>query len=149
MKKLLLLLFLTPCITFASPATLNEYISKHSSWSSSDKASLSYIASRCGILFEVISVRYKNIDDAQEIYNTSLINAVTFSRASSDIYKTRCINFDCIKVEKIASQEREKKWASIYEEEAEKNIDVYGEIIHGVIKSDFSTCISAVKPILK
>jgi len=149
MKKLLLLLFLTPCITFASPATLNEYISKHSSWSSSDKASLSYIASRCGILFEVISVRYKNIDDAQEIYNTSLINAVNFSRASSDIYKTRCINLACIEVEKKVSQEREKQWTSIYEEEVEENMDSYGEIIHGVIKSDFSTCMNAVKPILK
>ena len=45
--------------TFSIPVTLNEYMSKNSSWSSSDKASLSYIASRCGILFEVISVRYK------------------------------------------------------------------------------------------
>ena len=34
--------------TFSSPGTLNEYISKHSSWSSSDPASLTYIASRCG-----------------------------------------------------------------------------------------------------
>jgi len=153
MKKLLLLLllllFLIPNITFALPATLNEYISKHSSWNSSDKASLSYMASRCGILFEVISERYKNIANAQEIYNTSLMNTVTFSRASSDIYKTRCINLACIEVEKIASRERSKKWTLIYEEEAEKNIDIYGEIIRGVIKSDFSTCMSKVKPILK
>ena len=135
--------------TFALSVTLNEYISKHSSWNSSDKASLSYMASRCGILFEVISERYKNIANAQEIYNTSLMNTVTFSRASSDIYKTRCINLACIEVEKIASRERSKKWTLIYEEEAEKNIDIYGEIIRGVIKSDFSTCMSKVKPILK
>ena len=107
-KKLLLLLFLIPSIAFALPVTLNEYISKHSSWNSSDKASLSYIASKCGILFKAISERYKNIADAQEIYNVSLMNSVTFSRASSDIYKTRCINFDCIKVKKIASEERKK-----------------------------------------
>tara|TARA_B100000795_G_scaffold189814_1_gene144535 strand:- start:90 stop:464 length:375 start_codon:yes stop_codon:yes gene_type:complete len=124
-------------------------MSKHSSWNSSDRASLSYIASRCGILFEVISERYKNIADVQKIYNMSLMNAVTFSRASSDIYKTRCINLACITVEKIASQERVKKWTLIYEEEAEKNIDIYGEMIYGVIKSDFSTCTSKVKPILK
>ena len=135
--------------TFALSVTLNEYISKHSSWNSSDKASLSYIASRCGILFELISERYKNIADAQEIYNMSLANADIFSRASSDIYKTRCINYACIKNKKIIAQEREKKWALIYEEEVKKNIDIYGEIIRGVIKSDFSTCMSKVKPILK
>jgi len=149
MKKLLLLLFLIPNITLALPVSLNEYISKHLSWNSSDKTSLSYIASRCGILLEVISERYKNIDNAQEIYNTSLINAVNFSRASSDIYKTRCINLACIEVEKKVSQEREKQWTLIYEEEVEKNMDSYGEIIHGAIKSDFSTCMNAVKPILK
>jgi len=135
--------------TFASPGTLNEYISKHSSWSSSDTASLSYIASRCGILFEVISERYKNIADAQEIYNRSLMNAVIFSRASSDIYKARCINLACIEDETIASQERTKKWALIYRDEAEININIYGEMIYGDVKSDFSTCIGKVKPILK
>ena len=131
------------------PVTLNTYISKHSTWNSSDKSSLSYIASRCGILFTVISERYKNIDDAQENYNMSLTNASTFSRASSDIYKTRCINYSCIKEKKIIAQEREKKWASIYEEEVEKNINIYGGMIHGVINSDFSTCMNKVKPILK
>ena len=135
--------------TFSIPVTLNEYMSKNSSWSSSDKASLSYIASRCGILFEVISDRYKNIADAQEIYNMSLMNAVIFSRASSDIYKTRCINYACIKEKKIIAQEREKKWALIYEEEVVKNIDIYGKIIHGAIKSDLSTCTIKVKPVLK
>jgi hypothetical protein len=135
--------------TFSSPGTLNEYISKHSSWSSSDPASLTYIASRCGILFEVISERYKDIAGAQKIYNKSLMNAVIFSRASSDIYKARCINLACIEEEKITSQEREKKWALIYEEEAGININNYGEMIHSNIKSDFSTCIGKVKPILK
>tara|TARA_B100000787_G_C15910775_1_gene172414 strand:- start:58 stop:507 length:450 start_codon:yes stop_codon:yes gene_type:complete len=135
--------------TFTLPDTLNKYISKHVAWNSSDKSSLSYIASRCGILFEVISERYKNIADAQEIYNMSLMNAVIFSRASSDIYKTRCINYACIKEEKIIAQEREKKWALMYEEEAVKNIDLYGKIIHGDIKSDFSTCMIKVKPVLK
>jgi len=135
--------------TFSLPATLNEYISQHPSWGSSDKASLSYIASRCGILFEVLSERYKNIVGAQESYNMSLINALIFSRASSDIYKTRCGNLACIDEEKITSQEREKKWASIYEEEAEININTYGDIINGDIRSDFITCTSKVKHILK
>jgi len=135
--------------TFTLPDTLNKYISKHVAWNSSDKSSLSYIASRCGILFEVISGRYKNIADAQEIYNMSLMNAVIFSRASSDIYKTRCINYACIKEAKITSQEREKKWALMYEKEVEKNIDIYGAMIQGVINSDLSTCMIKVKPILK
>jgi hypothetical protein len=135
--------------TSTLPDTLNEYISKHSSWNSSDKSSLSYIASRCGILNKVISERYKNIADAQEIYNMSLMNSKIFSRASSDIYKTRCINYACIKEKKIIAQEREKKWTLIYEEEVVKNIDIYGKIIHGDIKSDFSTCTIKVKPVLK
>jgi hypothetical protein len=135
--------------TFTLPDTLNEYISKNSSWNSSDKSSLSYIASRCGILNKVISERFKNNAAAQDIYNLSLMDAVLFSRASSDIYKTRCINYACIKEKKIIAQEREKKWALIYEEEVVKNIDIYGKIIHGDIKSDFSTCTIKVKPVLK
>ena len=134
---------------FILTVTLDKYISKYSSWNSSDKAALSYIASRCGILFEVISERYKNIADAQKNYNIAIRNSIFFSRASSDIYKTRCINYDCIKEKKITSQEREKKWGLIYGEEVVKNIDIYGEMIHGDIKSDISTCISKVKPNLK
>ena len=134
--------------TFILPVTLNEYISKHSSWNSSDKASLSYIASRCGILNKVIAERYKDVG-AQDEYNKAIIDAVFFSRASSDIYKTRCINYACIKEEKIIAQERVKKWRLIYGEEAVNNIDVYGEMIYGDIKSDISTCMNKVKPILK
>ena len=149
MKKILLILFLIPNLTYALPVSLDEYMYKHSTWSSSDKVSLSYIESRCGILFEVISEHYKNVVDAQEIYNMSLMNSKIFSRASSDIYKTRCINYACIKEKKIIAQEREKKWTLIYEEEVVKNIDIYGKIIHGDIKSDFSTCTIKVKPVLK
>ena len=149
MKKILLILFLIPNLTYALPVSLDEYMYKHSTWSSSDKMSLSYIESRCGILLEVISEHYKNVVDAQEIYNMSLMNSKIFSRASSDIYKTRCINFDCIKIEKKASHVREKEWALIYGKEAESNFENYGEIIHGDIKSDFSTCMTKVKPIIK
>ena len=149
MKKILLILFLIPNLTYALPVSLDEYMYKHSTWSSSDKVSLSYIESRCGILLEVISEHYKNVVDAQEIYNMSLMNSKIFSRASSDIYKTRCINFDCIKIEKKASHVREKEWALIYGKEAESNFENYGEIIHGDIKSDFSTCMTKVKPIIR
>ena len=135
--------------TFTLSDTLNEYISKNSSWNSSDKSSLSYIASRCGILNKVISEQFKNSAAAQDVYNLSLMDAVFFSRASSDIYKTRCINYACIKEKKITSQEREKKWTLIYGEEVVNNINVYGEMFHGDIKSDFSTCTGKVKPILK
>ena len=51
--------------------------------------------------------------------------------------------------EKKAFQERAKKWVLIYGEEAVNNIDIYGEMIHGDIKSDITTCTSKVKPILK
>ena len=135
--------------TFTLSDTLNEYISKNSSWNSSDKSSLSYIASRCGILNKVISERFKNNAADQDVYNLSLMDAVFFSSASSDIYKTRCINYGCIKEKKIIAQEREKKWTLIYGEEVVNNINVYGEMFHGDIKSDFSTCTGKVKPILK
>ena len=148
MKKLLLLLFLIPNLAFSLPETLNQYISKNPNWSSTDKESLSYIASRCGILFKAISESYNNIA-AQEIYNMSVMNAENFSKASSDIYKTRCINFACIKVKKKASQEREKKWLFIYGEELRNNINIYGEMFHGDMKSDILICTSKVKPILK
>ena len=135
-------------VTLSPPVTLNEYISNHPSWNSFDKSSLSYIASRCGILNKVIAERYKDVG-AQDEYNKAIIDAVFFSRASSDIYKTRCINYACIKEEKIIAEERVKKWRLIYGEEAVNNIDVYGEMIYGDIKSDISTCMNKVKPILK
>jgi len=148
MKRLLILLLLISNVTFALPATLNEYMVKNPSWNTSDRASLSYITLRCGVLFEQISDFYKNRAESQETYKVSSNNAKNFLRVSSDIYKTSCINFDCIKVEKKVSQEKVKKWALIYKEELVNNINVYHEMIHGDIKSDFSTCKAKVKPVI-
>jgi len=148
MKKLLLLLLLIPNFTFALPVTLSEYISNNPSWNISDRSSLSYITLRCGVLFEQISDFYKNRVESQEAYKISSMNATYFFRVSSDIYKTSCINFGCIKVKKKASQEKVKKWAPLYKEELVNNINTYGEMIHGDIKSDYSTCKIKVKPVI-
>ena len=148
MKQLLFLLVLIPNVIFALPATLDDYMSKNPSWNTSDRASLSYITLRCGVLFEQISDFYKNRAESQETYKVSSNNAKNFLRVSSDIYKTSCINLDCIKVEKKASQEKVKKWESIYKEEMVNNINTYDEMIHGDIKSDFSTCKVKVKPVI-
>jgi len=148
MKKLLSLLILIPNVIFALPETIDDYMSKNSSWNTSDRASLSYITLRCGVLFEQISNFYKNGAESQEDYKISSKNSTNFFRVSSDIYKTSCINFDCIKVEKKASQEKVKKWSLIYKEELVNNINAYDEIIHGDIKSDFTSCRIKVKPII-
>ena len=148
MKQLLFLLVLIPNVIFALPATLDDYMSKNPSWNTSDRARLSYITLRCGVLFEQISDFYKNRAESQEDYKVSSNNAKNFLRVSSDIYKTSCINLDCIKVEKKASQEKVKKWESIYKEEMVNNINTYDEMIHGDIKSDFSTCKTKVKPVI-
>ena len=148
MKKLLSLLILIPNFIFALPETIDDYMSKNSSWNTSDRASLSYITLRCGVLFKQISDFYENRSESQEEYKISLNNSTYFFRVSSDIYKTSCINFDCIKVEKKASQEKVKKWALIYKEELVNNINAYDEIIHGDIESDFSSCSIKVKPII-
>ena len=148
MKKLFLLLLLIPNVIFALSATLDDYMSKNPSWNTSDRASLSYITLRCGVLFEQISNFYKNGAESQEDYKVLSKNATNFFRVSSDIYKTSCINFDCIKVEKKASQEKVKKWSLIYKEELVNNINAYDEIIHGDIKSDFTSCRIKVKPII-
>lgn len=148
MKKLLSLLILIPNVIFALPETLDDYMSKNSSWNTSDRASLSYITLRCGVLFKQISDFYENRSESQEEYKISSNNSTYFFRVSSDIYKTSCINFDCIKVEKKASQEKVKKWALIYKEELVNNINAYDEIIHGDIKSDFTSCRIKVKPII-
>ena len=148
MKKLLSLLILIPNVIFALPETLDDYMSKNSSWNTSDRASLSYITLRCGVLFKQISDFYENRSESQEEYKISSKNSTDFFRVSSDIYKTSCINFDCIKVEKKASQEKVKKWSLIYKEELVNNINAYDEIIHGDIESDFSSCSIKVKPII-
>ena len=148
MKKLLSLLILIPNVIFALPETIDDYMSKNSSWNTSDRASLSYITLRCGVLFKQISDFYENRSESQEEYKISSNNSTYFFRVSSDIYKTSCINFDCIKVEKKASQEKVKKWALIYKEELVNNINAYDEIFHGDIKSDFTSCRIKVKPII-
>ena len=141
--------------TFTLTVTLDKYISKYSSWNSSDKAALSYIASRCGTLNKVLSEKYKHSgpqDVLNAAYNSSLTNAVLFSRASSDIYKTRCINYDCIKEKKIIAEEREKKWALIYEEAFERILidgKIRKDLGPSLFISDMSTCLNKVKPILK
>ena len=48
----------------------------------------------------------------------------------------------------ILGQEKVKKWALIYKEELVNNINAYDEIIHGDIKSDFTSCRIKVKPII-
>ena len=149
MKKLLILLLFAPNFLLAIPLTLSEYIAKNPSWNSSDRPSLSYITLRCGVLFEQISELYKNNVEEQETYKIAPTDAINFFRASSDIYKTSCINYECIKVEKKDSQEKVKKWALIYKKELMNNINNNGEMIHADIKSDFSTCKIKVKPILK
>ena len=149
MKKLLILLLFAPNFLLAIPLTLSEYIAKNPSWNSSDRPSLSYITLRCGVLFEQISELYKNNVEEQETYKIAPTDAINFFRASSDIYKTSCINYECIKVEKKDSREKVKKWALIYKEELMNNINNNGEMIHGDTKSDFSTCKIKVKPILK
>ena len=149
MKKLLILLLFAPNFLLAIPLTLSEYIAKNPSWNSSDRPSLSYITLRCGVLFEQISELYKNNVEEQETYKIAPTDAINFFRASSDIYKTSCINYECIKVEKKDSREKVKKWALIYKEELMNNINNNGEMIHGDIKSDFSTCKIKVEPILK
>jgi hypothetical protein len=148
MKKLLPLLILIPNVIFALPSTLDDYMSKNPSWNTSDRASLSYITLRCGVLFEQISNFYKNRAESQEDYKISSKNSTYFFRISSDIYKTSCINFDCIKVKKKASQEKVKKWSLIYKEELVNNVNAYDEIIYGDIESDFSSCKIKVKPII-
>ena len=148
MKKLLSLLILIPNVIFALPETLDDYMSKNSSWNTSDRASLSYITLRCGVLFKQISDFYENRSESQEEYKISSNNSTYFFRVSSDIYKTSCINFDCIKVEKKASQEKVKKWSLIYKEELVNNINAYDEIIRGDIESDFTSCRIKVKPII-
>ena len=96
MKKLLILLLFAPNFLLAIPLTLSEYIAKNPSWNSSDRPSLSYITLRCGVLFEQISELYKNNVEEQETYKIAPTDAINFFRASSDIYKTSCINYECI-----------------------------------------------------
>ena len=148
MKIIGLLLLLATNIALAVPLTLDKYISDNPTWNSADKKSLSYITSRCGVLFSVISNNQKDKSDTQEMANTAFTDAKKFFSISSDIYKTSCINYECIKLEKKAAQAREKKWSAIYKEAAKHNIKIYGEMLHGDIKSDFLACSSKVKPVI-
>ena len=149
MKKIILIILFIPNILLAIPLTLNEYISKNPSWSSADRSSLSYITLRCGVLFKQIANNYQQIVITEDIYKMTSMNAEKFIRFSSDIYKTNCINYECIKVEKKASQEKQKKWALIYKKALVRNINKFGEMIYGDIKNDFSTCKVKVNPIIE
>ena len=149
MRKIILIILFIPNILLAIPLTLNEYISKNPSWSSADRSSLSYITLRCGVLFKQIANNYQQIVITEDIYKMTSMNAEKFIRFSSDIYKTNCINYECIKVEKKASQEKQKKWALIYKKVLVRNINKFDEMIYGDIKNDFSTCKIKVKPIIE
>ena len=149
MKKIILTILFIPNILLAIPLTLNEYTSKNPLWSSSDRSSLSYITLRCGVLFKQISNNHNQAGVTKDIYKLTTMNAEKFIRYSSDIYKTSCINYECIKVEKKASQEKQKQWTLIYKNALVSNINNFGEMIYGDVKSDFSTCKTKVTPILE
>jgi len=134
MKKLLLLLILILIsnITFALPITLKEYMAKNSAWSSSDKALLSHITNRCGVMFGVMSEYYKTLDEGN-IYEITLEHSLNFSKVSSEAYEE-------IGGETKAFQKRAREWAKIYDDAGIKNISDHGVFSHGDIKSDVSTC---------
>ena len=85
MKKLLLLLILISNITFALPITLKEYMAKNSAWSSSDKALLSYITNRFGVMSEY----YKTLDEG--IKNIS--DHGVFSHGDIKIDVSTCMDY--------------------------------------------------------
>ncbi len=149
MKKIILTIIFIPNLLLAIPLTLNEYTSKNPLWSSADRSSLSYITLRCGVLFKQISNNHNRVGVTKDIYKLTTMNAEKFIRYSSDIYKTSCINYECIKIEKKASQEKQKQWALIYKKALVSNINNFGEMIYGDVKSDFTTCKIKVTPILE
>jgi len=149
MKKIILTILFIPNLLLAIPLTLNEYTSKNPLWSSADRSSLSYITLRCGVLFKQISNNHNRVGVTKDIYKLTTMNAEKFIRYSSDIYKTSCINYECIKIEKKASQEKQKQWALIYKKALVSNINNFGEMIYGDVKSDFTTCKIKVTPILE
>jgi hypothetical protein len=128
--------------SFSIPLRLSKYISEHLDWKTSDQAAFSYITNRCGLLYTVISERYKNMSDAADIYNNSVQQALIFIVASKDSFEKNGGSSD-------AFEERAAKWAKIYGEEAVKNIDLSGEMITGDFKEDITSCSSLVLPALQ
>ena len=74
-----------------------------------------------------------------KVKNIIISDKISFSKVSSDTYKEMGGKTN-------AFQERAKKWARIYGEEGVNNIDVYGEMIHGDVKRDVSSCMDKVMP---
>ena len=127
--------------SFSLPSKLSEYISTHPQWKTNDQAAFSYITNRCGLLYTVISERYKNMPDATVIYNNATQQALLFVVSSKESFER---NGGSTK----SFQDRAAKWAKIYGEEAVKNIDIGGEMISGDFKEDVTTCSSVVLPAL-
>ena len=71
-----------------------------------------------------------------------------FSGSRQIFIKRAALILIALKLKKKHLQEKEKKWESIYKEEMVNNINTYDEMIHGDIKSDFSTCKTKVKPVI-
>ena len=144
MRKLLLIFFLIPNLAYSLPETLDEYISQHPTWNSSDMALLSYITSRCSVLSLVISERYKNQNDAQskKLYKLTSSRATLFAIYSDAAFKE-------IGGTTKSFQERAKVWAKLYGEEGVSNTNVYGTFIRGDIASDLTTCGEQVLPLFE
>ena len=128
--------------SFSLPLRLSAYISEHPEWKTLDQAAFSYITNRCGLLYIVISERYKNMPNAADIYNNSVQQALIFITSSKDSFEKNGGSSN-------AFEERAAKWAKIYGEEAVKNIDISGEMITGDFKEDITTCSSLALPALQ
>ena len=102
---------------------------------------MGFYLSRFLIFIKIELIHRKIIKFLQSIRHISLGSRQIFIKRAALILIAS-------KLKKKASQEKVKKWALIYKEELVNNINTYDEIIYSDIKSDFSSCMIKVKPII-
>tara|TARA_B100000795_G_C22468735_1_gene312154 strand:+ start:71 stop:553 length:483 start_codon:yes stop_codon:yes gene_type:complete len=147
MKKLLLLLFLIPTISFSAgdriEETINEYITKNPSWADwvKNDRSVIFLSTRCAANFRIVSGRAANSDSTQAAAEQFDMYHKIFLQLGGMLSKASGISADNF-------NERYEAWINIYLNEGKDNMKKYNTFVDAKFAEDFDSCGKQVLPVI-
>ncbi len=129
MKKLLLLLFSLPNLTFAN--SINDYFINNPGWSEEIKEII-YISTRCSGILQVVGQHRIEVEDQE--FGPELLEA----GRSLGLKSAQLALDEGVSVENI--QDRMLYWMKKYAEDSIANTDNYNNIFVGDFADDFTIC---------
>jgi len=145
MKKLILLLFLIPTISFSAgdriEETINEYINQNPNWTDwmNNDSSIAFLSTRCAANFRLVAGRAANAN-LNEAEKFDLYHEI-FLRLGGMLSQANGISTDNF----IAKYEY---WIDTYLNEGKDNMKKFNTFVDGKFAEDFDSCGKRVLPVV-